>query len=170
MGMRRGAIIATVLLRHLSMAHSAGAEDGPFGFAWSQAAQSLPEPSATSIDGNIKILSYRGSRLPPRAPHAEIIILRVCDRLGLQQVRSFSGAYPLSQVSDAFLDMYERIIHRYGEADQADLVHGTANWNAQHIRMRLEGDENNDYRVLLINDGPQLRECLTEHARIKSHQ
>jgi hypothetical protein len=167
---QRWAIIAIVLLRYLAMAHSAGAEDAPFGFTWSQTAQSLPEPSATSVDGNIETLTYRGPRLPPRAPHADIIVLRVCDRLGLQEVRSFSGAYPLAQVSEVFLDVYARIIHRYGEADQADLVHGTADWNAQHIRMRLEGDENDDYRVLLISDGPQLRQCLTEHERVKGNE
>jgi hypothetical protein len=168
--MQRYAIMAIVLLSYLGIAHSAGAEDAPLGLAWSQTAQSLPEPSATSVEGNIETLAYRGPRLPPQATQAEIVILRVCDGLGLQQVRRFSRAYPPSRVIDAFLDFYEQAMHRYGEADQADLVHGVANWSGQHVRMRVEGDENDDYRIVLIIDGPQLRQCLTERESVKEHQ
>jgi hypothetical protein len=169
-GMRCWAIIAIFLLRYLGIAYSSEAQDAPLSLAWSQTVQSLPEPSATSVDGNIKTLTYRGPRLPPQARQADIVILRVCDRLGLQQVKRFSRAYSLPQVIDAFLDLYEQARYRYGEADQADLEHGTANWSAQHVHMRLEGDENEDYRVLLIDDGPQLRQCLTEHGSAKAHE
>jgi hypothetical protein len=142
------------------------ADDAPYGFTWSQSKESLPDPSSVIVDANITRLTYRDSKLPRQIADADALVLRLCDGRGMQQVRWLGRAYPLSDATSSFLDLYEQIIQRSGQADQYDPDHASAVWSGQQSRMRLEGDEERNYRVVVIYDGPQYGDCRAEHAKI----
>jgi hypothetical protein len=165
---RQTAMVAVVVLQLSGLSNFAHAADAPYGFKWSQEAEALPKPSASNADTNIKELTYRDSRLPAQSTDTETVIVEVCDGFGLQQVRSISHSFTLSAAVYEFLDIYEQSALQYGDADQADFDHGTAAWSAQHIDMRMVPDENDkdDYRILMVTDGPQFATCEAEHARI----
>ena len=169
--MKGSAILAVLLLASLGVAPQAGAADAPFGFAWSEGADSLPPPSTTDVDGNIKELTYRPPHLPPQATETDIVIARVCDKFGLQQVEWFSHAYAFAMAISAFLDVYQQGVHQYGEAQQADLAHGTAVWISHRIRMQTERDDDDgQYRIVVSSDGPQFGACQAEHDKIAGHR
>ena len=43
-------------------------------------------------------------------------------------------------------------------------------WSGQQSRMRLEGDEERNYHLVVIYDGPQYADCRAEHAKITGRQ
>jgi hypothetical protein len=144
--------------------------DAPFGFAWSESKEALPDPSSVVVDANITRLTYRDSKLPHQIVDADAIVLRLCEGSGLQQVRWLGRNYPLADATGTFLDLYEQITQRSGQADQYDPVHATAAWSSRQSRMRLEGDEYRNYHILVIYDGPQYADCRAEHAKIIARQ
>jgi hypothetical protein len=164
---RNYAIAAFFILRALDLTNAAAQEaDVPYGFAWSQTRESLPDPSSVIVDANITRLTYQGQKLPPNVSDADALVLRLCDGHGLQQVRWLGHTYPLADAAGRFLDFYEQITQRTGEADQYDPEHAIAAWSHEHSRMHLEGDEDRNYRVVVIHDGPQYADCRAEHAKI----
>jgi hypothetical protein len=169
---RSAAIAAIVLLRLLTFTSAAAAQaaDAPFGFTWSQSKESLPDPSSVLVDANITRLTYLDSKLPPQNAEADAVILRLCDGHGLQQVRWLGRAYPLSDATSMFLDLYEKITQQNSPADQYDPEHAMAAWSGRQSRMRLEGDEERNYRVVIITDGPQYADCRAEHAKITARR
>jgi hypothetical protein len=140
--------------------------DAPFGFAWSESKEALPDPSSVVVDANITRLTYRDSKLPHQIVDADAVVLRLCEGSGLQQVRWLGRNYPIADATGTFLDLYEQITQRSGQADQYDPVHATAAWSSRQSRMRLEGDEYRNYHILVIYDGPQYAGCRAEHAKI----
>jgi len=162
--MRRIAPVATAL-SILGLICPVAAADAPFGFSWSQGADAMPKPSSTANDSNYTVLTYQGAQLPKSATQTEVVTAKVCDGVGLQQVRWYSHPYALSLAINAFLDVYQQGVQRYGEAQQADLEHGAANWTAERIRMRTERDDDS-YRILVISDGPQFAACRAQHRKL----
>jgi hypothetical protein len=144
--------------------------DAPSGFAWSQSKDMLPDPSSVIVDGNITRLTYRDAKLPRQFADADSLVLRLCDGRGLQQVRWFGRAYPQSAAVDNFLDFYEQVTQRNGQADQYEPEHASAAWTALQSRMRLVGDEERNYRIVVIYDGPQYADCRAEHDRITARR
>jgi hypothetical protein len=169
---RNVAIAAIITLGLLKFTNPAAAQtiDAPFGFTWSQSKKLLPDASSVIVDGNITRLTYRDSKLPPQIADADAVVLRLCDGRGLQQVRWLGRAYPLFDATSNFLDLYEEIMQRSGQADQYDPDHATAAWTGQQRRMRLEDDENRNYHIVVIYDGPQYADCRAEHAKIAARQ
>lgn len=163
------AIVALQLLNFTNAA-AAQAVDAPFGFTWSQSKKSLPDPSSVIVDANITRLTYRDSKLPQQIADADAAVLRLCDGRGLQQVRWLDRAYPLSDATTRFLDFYEQIVERSGQADLYDPDHAMAAWSGQQSRMRLEGDEERNYHLVVIYGGPQYANCRAEHAKITGRQ
>jgi hypothetical protein len=169
---RNAAIAAIIILWPLNFSNAAAAQavNAPFGFIWSQGKESLPAPSSIIVDANITRLTYRDSKLPPQIADTEAVVLRLCDGHGLQQIRWLGRAYPLSDATSRFLDLYEQITQQSGPADQYDPEHAMAAWSGQQSRMRLEGDEERNYRVVVIYDGPQFADCRAEHTKITARQ
>ncbi len=169
---RNAAFAAIVALPLLNFANPAAAQtvEAPFGFTWSENRNLLPDASSVVVDGNITRLTYRDSKLPPQIADADAVVLRLCEGSGLQQVRWLGRDYPLADATNTFLDLYEEIMQRSGQADQYDPVHATAAWSGQQRRMRLEDDENRNYHIVVIYDGPQYADCRAEHAKIAARQ
>jgi hypothetical protein len=77
---------------------------------------------------------------------------------GLRSTRIATGQMVQSRLTavlaiEWFLAIYEKGMLRYGLPDQKDLVHGAAAWNADHISMRMERDE--DYHKKIPNSHDQ---------------
>lgn len=145
----------------------AGAAEAPFGFKWSQSAESLPRPSSAIAEANMVVIFYDGSVLPTKMKDTGGVILKVCKNLGLQQVRWVSRSFFfLDLAKEKFIAIYEEGVRRYGEANEGDLDKGTAAWSGEHIGMRLDRDSQGGYRVLMISDGPRFAECEAEYKRI----
>jgi hypothetical protein len=164
-----GRLALTVVLA-VSNAHLARAADAPWGFAWSQKRESLPQPSSVRPDANITGLIYQGPTIPPQMKDTEVVVLSICEHYGLQQVRWVSRLFGRSAAIDKFLNIYAEGAQRHGEADEGDLNRGTVGWSREGIGMRIDREEQGGYRVIMISDGPEFQQCRAEHRQISGEQ
>ena len=108
--------------------------------------------------------------LPAHMNDTETVTLKVCDRSGLQQVTWASRSFGLADAAKKFWDIYTEGAQQHGEADRGDLDRGTAGWSKEGIGMRLERHPQEGYRVIMISDGPLLKQCLAEHQQITGNR
>jgi hypothetical protein len=163
--------VFTTIALNVSAMHLAAAADAPYGFAWSQARESLPQPSYAISDANVTQLIYQGPDLPRAMKDTDAVALTICEGHGLQQVRWVSRPYTRTGAINKFLDIYEVGVKRHGEADLGNLDIGTAGWTRERISMMVDRDEQRDvYRIIMFSDGPLFETCEGDHRRKSGHQ
>jgi hypothetical protein len=167
---RKFALLAIIVATAAADPHFAKAADAPFGFAWFQERESLPGPSSELLDANITELTYERSRLPPPMTDTEIVALKVCEKYGLQQVRWVSRTFSRTAAINKFLELLTEGTKRYGAVDEGNPNNGTAGWSGQGIGLLIEHADHDNYRVLMISDGPQFERCQAEYRQITGHQ
>jgi hypothetical protein len=167
----RKVLAATVVATYMAgPPYSAQTAEAPFGLVWFQKQETLPHPSSMENDGNIVVLTYEGSSLPSFMKDAASVIMKVCQRQGLQQVRWFSRTFSLSGGAEKFFDIYEEGVKLYGQADEGDVDQGKVAWSRERIGMRLYKDGQEGFRIVMITDGPQFEQCVAEHNQITGRE
>jgi hypothetical protein len=162
--------VLVVVIVACCAADTDAAAEAPFGFAWFQPRGTLPRPSSTVADANITQLTYEGSNLPPSMKETETVALKVCEGIGLQQVKWVSRPYTRVAAVDKFLDIYDVGVKRYCQSDEGNPNTGTAGWSREGIGMLIDRDEQDRYRVIMVSDGPRFELCQAEYRRITGHQ
>jgi hypothetical protein len=133
------------------------AQDAPFGFHWGD--RSLPKPSEMLQEKNITALLYRRDMIPEQIRDAEEVILKVCDKEGLQQVIWVSRLLSGEEARRKFAVIYAEGAHRYGEADDGDPAAGTASWSSARVTMFAKLADPGFYHIVMIMDGPAFHSC-----------
>jgi hypothetical protein len=167
---RKVALLSIIVATAAADPPFAKAADAPFGFAWFQEREALPRPSSELSDANITELTYERSRLPPPMTDTEIVALKVCKKYGLQQVRWVSRIFDRIAAINKFLVLLREGTNRYGAADEGNPSNGTAGWSGEGIGLAIDHADQDNYRVLMISDGPQFERCQAEYRQITGHQ
>jgi hypothetical protein len=133
----------------------------PFGFALGPL-DKIPKPSLALKDANVTVLAYRRERLPVNElADTEVVLLDVCKKEGLQQVSWASKALSSEEATAKLVQLLALGVQKYGDAKPSG--EGALGWENGRTEILRVAGTGGEYRVLMVNRGPDFETCAAEH-------
>jgi hypothetical protein len=133
----------------------------PFGFAWGPL-DKIPKPSLALKDANVTVLAYRRERLPANElADTEVVLLDVCKKEGLQQLSWASKPLPSEEATAKLAQLVALGVQKHGEAKLGG--EGALSWENGRIEIVRVAGMDGEYRILMVNRGPDFETCAAEH-------